>query len=46
MSYKLVYDEKFIKKSAKFLKKHPDLKERYYKRYFECCELKKSYRKV
>jgi hypothetical protein len=22
------------------------LKERYYKRYFECCELKKSYRKV
>ena len=31
MSYKLVYDEKFIKKSAKFLKKHSDLKERYYK---------------
>jgi len=29
MSYKLVYDEKFIKKSAKFLKKHPDLKEKY-----------------
>ena len=31
MSYKLVYDDKFIKKSAKFLKKHPDLKDRYYK---------------
>jgi len=31
MSYKLVYDDKFIKKSVKFLKKHPDLKKRYYK---------------
>ena len=31
MNYKLVYDDKFIKKSVKFLKKHPDLKDRYYK---------------
>ena len=31
MSYKLVYDDKFIKKSVKFLKKHPKLKDRYYK---------------
>lgn len=31
MNYKLVYDEKFVKKSAKFLKKHPDLKEKYFK---------------
>jgi mRNA-degrading endonuclease YafQ of YafQ-DinJ toxin-antitoxin module len=31
MSYKLVYDDNFIKKSAKLLKKHPELKERYYK---------------
>ncbi len=31
MSYKLIYDDKFIKKSAKFLKKHPNLKDRYYK---------------
>jgi len=34
MSYKLVYDDKFIKKSVKFLKKHPDLKKRYYKILF------------
>ena len=31
MHYKLIHDDKFIKKSVKFLKKHPDLKERYYK---------------
>jgi mRNA-degrading endonuclease YafQ of YafQ-DinJ toxin-antitoxin module len=31
MSYKLIYDDKFIKKSVKFLKKHPELKDRYYK---------------
>ena len=31
MSYKLIYDDKFIKKSVKFLKKHPKLKDRYYK---------------
>ena len=31
MNYKLVYDEKFVKKSAIFLKKHPDLKEKYFK---------------
>ncbi len=31
MGYKLVYDDKFVKKSIKFIKKHPDLKEKYYK---------------
>jgi len=29
--YKLIYDEKYLKKFAKFLKKHPDLKLKYYK---------------
>ncbi len=29
--YKLIYNEKYLKKLAKFLKKHPDLKLKYYK---------------
>ena len=31
MSYKLTYDDKFIKKTAKLIKKNPSLKERIYK---------------
>jgi mRNA-degrading endonuclease YafQ of YafQ-DinJ toxin-antitoxin module len=31
MSYKLVYDEKFVKKAAKLIKRDPSIKERIYK---------------
>jgi len=33
MSYKLVYSEKFIKKTVKILKKNPSIKEKVYKTF-------------